>query len=195
MSDINHERFAERGLPHAAIRLPVREKEEDTMAFCGQCGTNFEDGAKFCPACGAPAASAPQQTPVTTQPPPTYQAPVMPGAPAQDDIRDAQDNKVVAALAYIIFFIPLLAAKESKFARYHANQWLVLLIATVALSIVYSILTSILYTISWRVGFAVTSILGVVFLIPTALAIIGIINAVNGKKKPLPIIGGIKILK
>ena len=119
----------------------------------------------------------------------------MPGAPAQDDIRDAQDNKVVAALAYIIFFIPLLAAKESKFARYHANQGLVLFIATVALSIVYSILTSILYTISWRVGFAVTSILGVVFLIPTALAIIGIINAVNGKKKPLPIIGGIKILK
>ena len=165
------------------------------MAFCGQCGTKYADGVKFCPACGAPAAQQPQQPPVATQTPPPYQAPVAPGTPAQDDVRDAQDNKVVSALAYFIFFIPLLAAKESKFARYHANQGLVLLIACIILSIVYSILSSVLFAISWRVGFAVTGILGVVFIIPTALAIIGIINAVNGKKKPLPIIGGITILK
>ena len=114
------------------------------MAFCGQCGTKFADEAKFCPACGAPTAPQPQQTPVTTQPPPAYQASDRSGAPTQDRILDTQDNNKVAALAYIIFFIPLLAAKESKFARYHANQGLVLLIATIALSIVYSILSSVL---------------------------------------------------
>jgi hypothetical protein len=33
-------------------------------------------------------------------------------------------NKVMAILAYIIFFIPLLAARDSHFAMYHANQGL-----------------------------------------------------------------------
>ena len=163
------------------------------MAFCGKCGTKFEDGTKFCPACGAPASSNPQQAP--TQTVPTYTPPVGPGTPGQTDIKDAQDNKAMAVLAYIIFLIPLFAAKESKFARYHTNQGLVLLIATVVLSIVYSILTTILFAISWRLGLAVGGILWLVFLLPTILAVIGIINAINGRMKPLPILGGIKILK
>ena len=49
-------------------------------------------------------------------------------------------NKVMAILAYIIFFIPLLAAKESKFAMYHANQGLVLFLLAVAVSIVGTII-------------------------------------------------------
>lgn len=163
------------------------------MAFCGKCGTKFEDGTKFCPACGAPTFSNIQQVPQQTAP--TYTPPVAPGAPGQADIKDAQDNKAMAVLAYIIFLIPLFAAKESKFARYHTNQGLVLFIASVALSIVYSILTTILYAISWRLGLAVSGILWLVFLLPTILAVIGIINAVNGRMKPLPILGGIKILK
>ena len=159
------------------------------MAFCGKCGTKYEDGAKFCPACGAPAASVPPQ-----QATPTYTPPVVPGAPEQADIKDAQDNKVMAVLAYIIFLIPLLAAKESPFARYHTNQGLVLFIAAVAYSIVYSILSAIILAISWRLYFILTIIglVGIVFLV---LAIVGILNAVNGRMKPLPIIGGIKILK
>ncbi|CAK7001264.1 MAG: hypothetical protein ENTB_00039 [Enterocloster aldenensis] len=163
------------------------------MAFCGKCGTKFEDGTKFCPACGAPAFSDIQQVPQQTAP--TYTPPVVPGAPGQADIKDAQDNKAMAVLAYIIFLIPLFAAKESKFARYHTNQGLVLFIASVALSIVYSILTTILYAISWRLGLAVGGILWLVFLLPTILAVIGIINAANGRAKELPIIGGIKLLK
>ena len=159
------------------------------MAFCGKCGTKFDDGTKFCPACGAPASAAPQQTA------PTYTPPVVPGAPGQEDIQDAQNNKAMAVLAYIIFLIPLLAAKESKFARYHTNQGLVLFLGSVALSIVYGILTTVLTAISWRLGLAVGGILWLVFLVPTILAVIGIINAVNGKMKPLPVIGGITILK
>ena len=44
------------------------------------------------------------------------------------DPNDVQSNKVMAILAYfgILFLIPLLAAKESPFARYHTNQGLVL---------------------------------------------------------------------
>ena len=159
------------------------------MAFCGKCGTQFEDGAKFCPGCGAPAVSAPPQ-----QATPTYTPPVVPGAPEQADIKDAQDNKVMAALAYIIFLIPLLASKESPFARYHTNQGLVLFIAAVVWSILFGILTAILAfipVIGWLV-ILLLSLLGFVFLI---FCIIGILNAVNGRMKPLPVIGGITILK
>ena len=159
------------------------------MAFCGKCGTKFEDGAKFCPACGAPAAAAPQQPAA-----PAYTPPVVPGAPAQADIKDAQDNKAMAVLAYIIFLIPLFAAKESPFARYHTNQGLVLAIAAVAYGIVYGILSTIVLAISWRL-YLVVSILGWVGVVFAVLSVIGIINAVNGRMKPLPIIGRIKILK
>ena len=159
------------------------------MAFCGKCGTKFEEGVKFCPSCGAPASVTPRRAAA-----PAYTAPVVPGAPTQADIKDAQDNKVMAVLAYIIFLIPLLAAKESKFARYHTNQGLVLAIAAVAYGIVYSILSAIVLAISWRL-YLIISILGWVSVFFAVLSVIGIINAVNGRMKPLPIIGGIQILK
>ncbi len=50
----------------------------------------------------------------------------------QPDPEDVEKNKAMAILAYIIFFIPLLAAKESKFAMYHANQGLNLFLFWVA---------------------------------------------------------------
>ena len=130
--------------------------------FCGKCGSKLEDGVKFCPACGASSETPPPDT--GRQITPTYTPPVVPGAPGQADIRDAQDNKVMAILAYFgpLVLVPILAARESRFARYHANQGLVLLIACI------------------------------VFLV---LAVIGIINASKGEMKPLPVIGGISILK
>ena len=159
------------------------------MAFCGNCGTRYEDGSAYCPSCGAPAHSAQQRTRQG------YQKPVMHGSSSQADIRDAQDNKVMAVLAYIIFLIPLLAAKDSKFARYHTNQGLVLFLAALAFSVIISIVISILFSISWRVGLALSSILWLLSLIFVVLSIIGIINALNGRMKPLPIIGGITIIK
>jgi uncharacterized membrane protein len=102
----------------------------------------------------------------------------------QPDPSDVQSNKGMAILAYIIFFIPLLAAKDSKFAMYHANQGLVLFLAAVASNIVLSMIP----IIGWiLLPFAYLAI--VVFII------IGIMNAANGRNKPLPLIGGINILK
>ena len=167
------------------------------MAFCGKCGTKIEDGVKFCPGCGTSTAVSTQNT---TQSDagiaPVYTAPVVPGTPGQADIKDAQDNKVMAILAYFgpLVLIPILAAKGSKFARYHSNQGLVLFIAFVAYSIAYGILSSIILAISWRLYF-ITSILSFVGLIFTVLAVIGIINACKGEMKPLPVLGSIKILK
>ena len=86
-------------------------------------------------------------------------------------------------MAYILFFIPLLAAKDSPFARYHANQGLVLFLA--------AILSSVILIIP-ILGWIIAPILSIVI---TVLAVIGIINALNGKAKELPIIGKFKILK
>ena len=86
-------------------------------------------------------------------------------------------------LAYILFFIPLLAAKDSPFARYHANQGLVLFIC--------GLISSVLWIIP-ILGWIIAPILSIVI---TVLAVIGIINALNGKAKELPIIGKFKILK
>ncbi|MBX3042915.1 MAG: hypothetical protein KIT33_01585 [Candidatus Kapabacteria bacterium] len=98
---------------------------------------------------------------------------------------DIEQNKVMSLLAYIIFFIPLLAAKDSKFARYHANQGLVLLLLGISISLVSSIIPII--------GWFIIGPLGTIFVI--VLAVMGIINALNGKAKPLPLIGGISLIK
>ena len=115
---------------------------------------------------------------------------------AQFDAQDIQNNKAMAILAYFgpLVLIPLLAAKGSRFARYHTNQGLVLLIGWIAYSIVYGILRSIILAISWRLYFLV-SIIGLVGLVFLVLAVIGIINAANGRAKELPVIGKIKLLK
>jgi len=167
------------------------------MAFCGKCGTKIEDGVKFCPGCGASTAIPTQnnmQNNIGTAP--VYTAPVVPGAPGQADIKDAQDNKVMAVLAYFgpLVLIPILAAKGSKFARYHSNQGLVLFVACIVYSIAYSILSAVILAISWRLYFIV-SILGFVGIAFTVWAVLGIINACKGEMKPLPFIGHITILK
>jgi uncharacterized membrane protein len=97
---------------------------------------------------------------------------------------DVQANKVMAILAYIIFFIPLLAAKDSPFAKYHANQGLVLFLVAVGANIVLGMIPII--------GWVLLPIANIAVLV---LAIIGIINSANGNMKPLPLIGGITLLK
>jgi len=183
------------------------------MAFCGKCGTQMNDGVKFCPGCGAPnetAAPAAPATPVQ-EAPPVQQNPAPQQADfgakmaalnntadttAEFDKPDIDQNKGMSILAYFgpLVLIPILAAKNSKFARYHSNQGLVLLLAAIAYGIVYGILSTIIYAISWRLGFIV-SIIGLVSILFTVLAVIGIINAVNGRAKELPLIGKYKILK
>lgn len=112
---------------------------------------------------------------------------------------DIQQNKTMAILAYFIFFLPLLAAKESKFARYHANQGLVLLIASFAVGIISSIINGILFAAMTMGSFGAIAIVGTLFtliyLAIAVLAIMGIVNAAQGKVKPVPVIGGITIIK
>lgn len=38
------------------------------------------------------------------------------------EAEDIEKNKVLSAVAYLLFFIPLLAAPDSKYGKFHANQ-------------------------------------------------------------------------
>ncbi len=107
---------------------------------------------------------------------------------ADYDTQDINDNKLMAVLAYIGFLvlIPLFLAK-SKFAKFHTNQGLLLLIVEVIWGIISSIL-NIIPLIGWIISLIGSGILLIV-------AIIGIINVVNGRAKELPVIGKIRLLK
>ncbi|MFC4597403.1 DUF4870 domain-containing protein [Cohnella hongkongensis] len=102
----------------------------------------------------------------------------------QAEPTDIADNKGMAILAYILFFVPLLAVKQSKYAMYHANQGLTLFLTLVVVNIV----SSIIPIIGWLLIGPLANLC--VFI----LAILGILNAAGGKCKPLPLIGGFRIL-
>lgn len=108
--------------------------------------------------------------------------------------KDVADNKVFAVLAYfgILFLIPLLAAKESPFARFHANQGLILFLAGIAVAIVASILSIVLGLISPILGMICWAVL---YLGMFVLTVLGIINAVKGEMKELPLIGSFQLIK
>ena len=137
---------------------------------------------------------APQQG-VYQQPAPqqgAYQQPVQGYVPSE-----AQMKKGMAILAYfgILFLIPLFAAKNDPFARYHTNQGLVLFIFMVIFNILSNVLTNILIEISPMLTLIVSGVFGILTLLLCIFALIGIIRAAKGQMKPLPIIGGIRILK
>ena len=192
------------------------------MPFCDQCGAQIQEGAAFCPQCGASKApaAAPAQPQQPVQPAPQYQQPSQPQQPAASagaqkqpyaempegeyDPRDIEENKIMAFLAYVIFLIPLFAAKDSKFARFHANQGLLALITDAALLIVYFIIWIVLFFLMMfilpgEIFSLVVILLGLGWLVvlaaAAALNIMGIINALTGKAKQLPVIGKFKIIK
>jgi uncharacterized membrane protein len=116
------------------------------------------------------------------------------------DPQDIEQNKTMGLLAYFgpLVLVPLLSAKESKFTRFHSNQGLILLIACVGWAVAHNILTAILRTVllpgGWRVYSLIGTFLSLVYIVFTVLAVIGIINALNGKAKELPVIGKYKLL-
>ncbi len=182
---------------------------DPNSAFCQSCGTPIAMQAEQpTPPPEQPYQQQYQQAPpppppgqnyqqYQQAPPPHGQGPAFmntPEATAQFHPQDIQNNKMMAVLAYIgiLVLVPLFAAKESPFAKYHTNQGLVLFIIEIAGIILLSILTAIM---SWRL-LILSSLLSLIFSLAfLAWSIIGIINAAGGKAKELPLIGKIKLLK
>ena len=95
----------------------------------------------------------------------------------------------------LLVLIPIFAAKDSKFARFRANQGLVLMIAEVVYWIAVAIVTAIFMAINWWLGSIFSMIFALGNILFLVLAILGIVAAAQGQYKALPIIGKISILK
>lgn len=106
------------------------------------------------------------------------------------------NDKVYGVLAYIgiLVLVPILAGK-TPFTRYHANQGLILLIANLIGGTVIGVMTVILTLILPILGIVFGVLASLYELVVLIMAIIGIVHAAQGEMKPLPIIGGITILK
>ncbi len=102
---------------------------------------------------------------------------------------DIAANKVYAVLSYFSFLvvIPILAAKKSRFAQFHANQGAVLFAVEVISSVVFGIISGFSSTVA-----AILS--GLFSILLFLFILLGIINAIDGKAKELPIIGKFNIL-
>jgi len=159
------------------------------MAFCEKCGAELEEGTKFCQACGAEVSGNVENSTINSA---INDFTNTNDTTSEYDEKDINDNKVMGVLAYIgiLWLVPLLAAKDSKFARFHANQGLVLWLASIILSVASAVLAIIPI-----VGCVAAILLPVVGIGGFVLMILGIINAAQGKAKELPIIGKYRILK
>lgn len=168
------------------------------MAFCGNCGAQLPEDAKFCISCGN-AVNASSNTEAEQQyqqqqqqyAQPQYQEPV------QSDEADISENKAMGILAYIswLVLVPLFAAKESKFARFHTNQGLVLAISESAYAVTALIVGKLFSLIAWWLGLVMTVLFWLAAPLFVVFTILGIVNAAHGRCKELPIIGKFRIIK
>lgn len=97
---------------------------------------------------------------------------------------DIEQGKIMAGLSYLLFFLPLIVCPESRYARFHANQSLVLLITSIAGNVILGFIPGI--------GPFLLPIFGIFILV---LVVMGLINGFGGKAKQLPVIGKIDIIK
>ena len=103
---------------------------------------------------------------------------------------DLAQNKTMAALGYIVFFIPLLKCRDSKVGRYCANQGLILLVLMVLVSVLGNIFSMIPF-IGWLFTLAAS-------LVSFALFCVGIVcfaqMMTNDNVVELPYVGGFRLL-
>lgn len=109
---------------------------------------------------------------------------------------DVEQNKLMAVLSYfsLLVLLPILCAKESRFARFHANQGLLLLLVSMGWQFISTMLNLVFDRYWWQFRFLL-SLSGVGYLLILVLFCMGVANAVTGKAKELPLIGHVRILR
>ncbi|HOG01860.1 MAG TPA: hypothetical protein PK438_03320 [Clostridia bacterium] len=155
------------------------------MPICTSCGQQFDEGVRFCPACGSPAqqaqANADQGAYQQNYQQQNYQQPVYQQPPYQQAGAAYAGDKTMAILAVvfpILFFLPLVAGNKDEFGKFWANQALLLFLLGIVASITAAIIIGIIIGIAEFVFW-----------------IIALIAVCKGEMKPLPLIGGIKIIQ
>ncbi len=123
---------------------------------------------------------------------------VAPEAPAETSVGSGEELEtttgLIAYLTLIGFVIALVLNNEKKgetraFGAFHLRQSLGLMLTGIVVMIALMILSSILLVISYKMLVIMSIIWPIFYLGLLALVVIGIINAANGQKKELPVIG------
>lgn len=150
------------------------------MNYCNKCKHVLEEGSQFCPHCGSHVNAGPTI-----------------GEESYDP-QDVQSNKGLAFLSYfgLLLLVPLFVRRNSKFVRFHLNQGLILFIISVIIDILHRICNYIfvLYIIP-TLSLTVQTLLFACDIFTVVLAIMGMVYALQGKAKELPIIGKINLIK
>lgn len=155
----------------------------------------------------APAAGLPPVPPGFVPPVPIVEGPDP--DPEEEARKDAEENRATACLAYIIFLLPLVFAPKSKFARYHANQgllltccWAVWFLFVIGIAVINELVTTygsrvsaIATPVSWLAFCGCTPLAVLMAMGLVVLVGIGIIAAANNEMKPLPVIGKLVLIK
>lgn len=182
------------------------------MRSCPKCGSYVPDGKFLCPACGrvniglstdmrGSALAEKHRTSARLQKQKnnpyaggTYEHHKSHDPNSKDYYKSKYDrkneqeltNRIFCAAAYFgfFFFLPLIAMPNSKEAKFHANQGLVLFL-----------FGAILGALASTVEVVLGGVFSVLNILHPLLMVYGAYNAFNGNMTELPVIGKIKILK
>ena len=162
------------------------------MPFCYKCGNFEEEGRTYCRKCGEPM-HVEKKDDAQKARDAFEQFTDTPDSTAQYTQADIDANKKFGILAYLGFLvlIPLFAAKDSPYARFHTNQGLVLFLTYSAWEVTSYVLHWTVWFASWTIDLADAAV-AIAYI---ALVVIGIINAAKRRARELPLLGGIRILK
>ncbi len=108
-------------------------------------------------------------------------APTGAAAPTNGDAsKEPQKNVLMAVLSYLgpLVIVSYLTAKEDPFVKFHIKQGLVLFVIEVAMWF----LAGMMFYQFWM-------IMNIVNMGTLVLSIVGIVNAVQGQEKELPLVG------
>ena len=111
---------------------------------------------------------------------------------------DIYGSRRFAWLSYwgIWLLVPLFARKDNPFVRYHVNQGIVLFLFNLIAGVGIFTVMGLFSLVNPGIGqFFLLPLLMIYYVFYVYCVVIGIVRVARGQAKPLPIIGGIQILK
>ena len=112
---------------------------------------------------------------------------------------DMEQNKLFAILAYVCFLVPIFAAPQSPYVKFHTLQGINLVIWGILGSIlifIFHALLGLIPIIGWILAPVLGFIVGAVFIVLwIAWALLGMFRAWTGSVMPLPLIGNALFVK